>query len=212
MITREHRKAEARRRMIETFGLASLIIFSDILIVGIVFWDFWSNRKLEILAAALAIQIVFAVYYFRYQNLNNRKNTNMAIITFFAGMQALAAFLQIWQTERNISKATKAYDRAKEAALNDPRVKERAIRLTQAIRNNAVLGRIVRNRFGRCEDVFEEALREAGEEELDAAARAFVRCKCLLLQAIKTAQGGKLEQDLGEMWDELKCDLVLRAR
>jgi hypothetical protein len=56
---------------------------------------------------------------------------------------------------------------------------------------------------------FEDALRNKSEEELDQAAKEFVRCKCLILQAIKTAQGGNLDAEMQAEWDANKCEILV---
>lgn len=132
----------------------------------------------------------------------------MEVLTFLAGMQALAAFLQVWQTERSAKSAGDAYFRTKNEALESKELRVRAEIISAKIRANPVLDKLIRNRFGRCEDAFEEALRGADDEELDGAARAFVRCKCLIMQAIRTAQGGS-DPELEDEWDQLDCELVL---
>ncbi len=132
----------------------------------------------------------------------------MEVLTFLAGMQALAAFLQVWQTERSAKLAGDAYFRTKSEALESKELCVRAEIISAKVRANPVLDKLIQNRFGRCEDAFEEALRGADDEELDGAAKAFVRCKCLIMQAIRTAQGGS-DPELQDEWDQLDCELVL---
>ena len=132
----------------------------------------------------------------------------MEILTFFAGMQALAAFLQVWQTEQSSELAKDAYFRKKIEALESKELRQRAEILSTKIRNNPVLDKLLRNRFGRCEDAFEEALRGDEDDELNKAAQDFVRCKCIIMQVIRTAQGGE-DHELDDEWDQLNCELIL---
>ena len=143
------------------------------------------------------------------QQRNKRDTWIMETLTFFAGLQALGAFLQIWQKERSATRASQTYFRVKEAALNDPEVQGKAARLNATISGHPALGRLIRNRLGRCEDKFESALRSEAEDKLNVAAQDFVRCKCLIIQTIMTAQGGVLSPDLAEEWNNLKCEVVL---
>lgn len=132
----------------------------------------------------------------------------MEVLTFLAGMQALAAFLQVWQTERAAESARTAYFEAKQTAMESRQLQHRAEMISANIRNNPVLDRLLRNRFGRCEDAFEDALRRADEEELDSAAQTLVRCKCLIMQVIRTAQGGQ-DPELQNEWEDQNCEFVL---
>jgi hypothetical protein len=80
------------------------------------------------------------------------KYTFMEIITFFAGMRALAAFLKIWQDERNAPKAKLEYFLVKSEALKDPNTITRAKNFEISLKKNPVLAKLINNRFGRCED------------------------------------------------------------
>jgi broad specificity phosphatase PhoE len=135
----------------------------------------------------------------------------MEPITFLTGMQALAAFLQVWQTERNRRKATEAYDRAMEEAPNDPAVQADARVLATFLQGQPHIRRIFDNRLARCQDTFEERFRGAPEDQLDAIARDYKRCTCLVLQAIRTAQGGDLHGPLADKWAALDCPVILAA-
>jgi hypothetical protein len=135
----------------------------------------------------------------------------MEPITFFTAMQALAAFLQVWQAERNRRRAIEAYDRAIAEAPNDPAVQADARALAMFLQNEPHLRRIFDNRLARCTDTFEEEFRRAPEDQLDAISRAYKRCTCLVLQAIRTAQGGHLIGPLADKWTSLDCPVVLGA-
>lgn len=138
--------------------------------------------------------------------------TTMDPLTFFAGMQALAAFLQVWQTERKAKSAAAAYFRAKEEAMGNPDVQLRAEELNRLFSAQPKFARLIKNRMGQCEDKWEDELRELSEDAVNLAAQAFVRCQCLILQAVRTANGGKLSPSHQAVWDRLECDAVLRDK
>ena len=135
----------------------------------------------------------------------------MDTLSFFSGMKAFAAFLQVWNTRRDKAVAISAYREAKVEAEADPEVQESARRLAASIENHPVLGKIIQNRFGRCEDEFEAAWREADESVLEFAAVAYKRCKCLIMKTIAVADG-KLSDSLQSHWDQLQCDVVLDGK
>ena len=133
----------------------------------------------------------------------------MEIAAFFAGLQAFASFMQVWQTEQNWKAAKVAYLEKKEEAIGSEEILSKSKTLGETLTEHPVLGKLISNRFGRCEDDFEQALRSDDESMLIEAARAFVKCKCHILSAIRTAQGS-LDSDFADFWDQQNCELVLR--
>jgi hypothetical protein len=137
-----------------------------------------------------------------------KQETMMDALTFFAGLQAIAAFLQVWQGERDANKAAKHYYEARDLAKKDPEIIAKAARLEANIESHPVIGKLLENRFGRCEDDFENALRREEEEKLSDAASEYVKCKCLIIDAIRVAQGG-LGDELQDEWEKYKCEIVI---
>ncbi len=189
------------------FSLILILIAILILVAD----DRFSFLDIDLYAVIpLCILVLINFYYFYRSKLFLERIHIMEIITFFAGMQALAAFLQVWQTSRNSKDAAQAYFQTKKEASASSEVQGKAERLAVNIRNHPVLGRLLENRFGRCEDEFEEALRVGSNERLDAAAKEFVKCKCLIMQAIQTAQAG-LGPDLQKEWNNHNCEVILAS-
>jgi hypothetical protein len=135
----------------------------------------------------------------------------MEMLGFLAGMQAIAAFLQVWQGERNVILAREAYFREKERALADPAIQEAGRRLGALIAMNPRTERILTNRIGRCEDVFEERARNDATlvDDLPALVDEFNRCKCMVMEAIRRACGGELPEDLKPKWEALACEAII---
>ena len=129
-------------------------------------------------------------------------------VTFFAGMQAFGVFLQIWQKERDYKHAAKAYFEEKKVASIDPVLKEKSKRFNNLIQSKPRFSRLFSNKIGQCEDVFEDALRNIGAHDYHRQKKAvedFSMCKCQFLSMVMQAQGGKLLDDLQDMWYELDC-------
>lgn len=126
---------------------------------------------------------------------------------FFAGAQAFAAFTQVWQAERNITDAKKVYFETKEKALVDPKLRSKVATLEGRLQNKKRFANLFQNKMEQCEDKLERAMRDEDEhEKLDAVSRDYRRCKCNVLLAVKTAQGGSLVDELLDEWDELGCE------
>jgi hypothetical protein len=135
----------------------------------------------------------------------------MEPLLFFTAMQALAAFLQIWQGERNRPKAIRAYDDAMATAGRDPAMIVRAQALASLLQRDPVLNLMFSNRVARCKDNFEARFRIVPEAELRAVSDAYKKCTCLVIDAIRAAQNGCLEPPLSDLWLELGCPIVLKA-
>lgn len=172
-------------------------------------------------AAILSFALVYLLYRFtplitlhrgRQQRLEyTERSSPMELITFFTGMQAFAAFLTVWQAERNKPKALAAYYQAKEAAAKDPQIQDKARALALLLQEKPHLKKLFSNLLGRCEDDFEGSSRDAGVDELDGIANKYSVCRCKVLSAIRTAQAGDLTGDLLDEWVRRDCPTLLKT-
>jgi hypothetical protein len=141
----------------------------------------------------------------------HRRRKSMDLATFYAGLQAIAAFLQVWQTEQDRKLAVEAYYREKKQALAAPEIQNRAAEANNILKRYPRFEKMFGNRIGRCEDDFEAKLRDARDEELVNAAEQFNKCKCIIMQAMRKVSGGELDGTYKDDWEKLQCDILLSA-
>jgi hypothetical protein len=140
---------------------------------------------------------------------DHRRRKHMDLATFYAGLQAIAAFLQVWQGEQNRKRAVTAYYQEKEKALAAPTVRNRAAEASKILKQYPRFEQMFGNRIGRCEDEFEAKLRHARDEDLYNAAQQFNKCKCRIMQAMREVAGGELDGTFKDDWKALNCDVLL---